>query len=415
VSAAAAPSRVPIHKHDRLAGELVRAYRAGDPDALERLILANEALVCKFVCRQLRGRGRDPRSDASFEDLMQAGRMGILKAADTYDWERASWATHAMWQILAHVGREFESDTIVSVPNNWHSVTHKAELARAIGCKAGAAPVGRDGEELTIKTQVVERRDHVAEVDRVDEAETWGDRVRVALRRLPERHREVLMGRYGLEGEPKTLDQVGDVLGVSREQVRQIEAKAERELRNQLRLSYGELLPEPGPEGPPRPHVEPRSVVPVRADVDPAEEEREPFARLAREEREQLAEARGLAREAINQERPMSTATSNGAAKSPSQGTCPECGSRLGGMYGNRCYQCKPAKGAGRPAASKVLDPIPKLPPPNPRPAPPAAVERGERLASVDVELEAMAQVLKAFRKLSPAGRRYVLENVERD
>jgi RNA polymerase primary sigma factor len=413
VSAAAAPARAPINKHDRLAGELVRAYRAGDPDALERLIRANEALVFTIVRRKLRGHGRDPRSDASFEDLMQAGRMGILKAADTYDWERASWSTHAMCQIRNCVGREFESDTIVSVPNNWREVTHKAELARAIGCKAGAAPLGRDGEELTIETQVADRVDHVAEVDREDEAETWGDRVRVALHRLTDQQRQVLKARYGIDGEPQTLETIGNALGVSKEAVRQAESRGERQLRNQLRLCYGELLPDM--EGPPRPHVEPRSSVPVEASVDPAEEDRERFARLARGEREQLAEARGRARETINQERPMSTATSNGAAKSPSQGSCPTCGDRLGGLGGKRCYRCKPSRPAGVPSKPKVLDQIPKLPPLNPRPAPPAAVERGERLVSADVELEAMAGVLKAFRKLSPAGRRWVLENVERD
>jgi RNA polymerase sigma factor (sigma-70 family) len=366
VSAAAAPARVPINKHDRLAGELVRAYRAGDPDALERLLKANDALVFTIVRRKLRGHGRGV-DDASFEDLMQAGRMGILKAADTYDWERASWSTHAMWQIRNCVGHELESDTIVSVPNNWHAVTHKAELARAIGCKAGAAPLGRDGEELTIETQVADRVDHVAEVDREDEAETWGDRVRVALRRLPERHREVLLGRYGLEGERKSLGEIGDGLGVTKEAVRQMESRAERELRNQLRISYCEQLAESG--------------------FGPAEES-----------------------EDTNQERPMSTATSNGAAKSveakpPASGMCPTCGNKLqnfGHSRGGLWCRCKADPEAPKP---KVLDPLPKLPPLNPRPAPPAA----------DVELEAMAGVLKAFRKLSPAGRRWVLENVERD
>jgi RNA polymerase primary sigma factor len=378
VSAAAAPARAPINKHDRLAGELVRAYRAGDPDAIQRLILANEALVYNFVCRQLRGRGRDPRSDASFEDLMQAGRMGILKAADTYDWERASWSTHAMWQIRCCVGKELESDTIVSVPNNWHAVTHKAELARAIGCKAGAAPLGRDGEELTIEERVADRRDHVAEVDREDEAETWGDRVRVALRRLTDQQRKVLKARYGIDGEPQTLETIGNALGVSKEAIRQAESRGERALRNQLRISYGEQLAESG--------------------FGPAEES-----------------------EDTNQERPMSTATSNGAAKSPTPmagpatGMCPKCGNKLqnfGHGRGGRWCRCDAIPQAPKP---KVLDPIPKLPPRNPRPAPPAAVDRGDRLASADVELEAMANVLKAFRKLSPAGRRWVLENVERD
>jgi RNA polymerase sigma factor (sigma-70 family) len=377
VSAAAAPSRVPIHKHDRLAGELVRAYRAGDPDALERLLKANDALVFTIVRRKLRGHGRGV-DDASFEDLMQAGRMGILKAAEKYDPDRASWATFATWQIRACVGKEFESDTIVTVPKNWFGNTHKAELARAIGCKAGAVPVGRDGEEMTIETQVVDQVDHVAEVDREDEAETWGDRVRVALRRLPENQREVLLGRYGLEGERKSLGEIGDGLGVTKEAVRQMESRAERVLRNQLRLSYGEQLAESG--------------------FGPAEKS-----------------------EDTNQERPMSTATSNGAAKSPTPmagpatGMCPTCGWKLKGFghsRGGAWCQCGVVPQAPKP---KVLDPIPKLPPLNPRPAPPATVEFGDRLVSADVELEAMAGVLKAFRKLSPAGRRWVLENVERD
>ena len=219
--------------------------------ARDRFVLANIRLVAAIV-RTTNGRGLE------FADRMQVGLMGVMRAADKFDYRVGTkFSTYATWWIKQGIQRAVANESrTVRIPVHFHdqvvavrAAEHRLteELNRAPFDPEVAAASGRTVEEV----QLVQRLDRAfvslevaideldSDVDRLGvrpDLDIEADQDRVALCKsmlavLTDREAEVLTRRCGyVTGEKETLDEIGKTLGVTRERIRQIEAKAKKKI-----------------------------------------------------------------------------------------------------------------------------------------------------------------------------------------
>jgi RNA polymerase primary sigma factor len=265
--AAPAPAQDPLRLYVRSIGdgplltreeerELARRKDAGDEQAKSRLIECNLRLVMSITRSYT-------KAGVPLLDLIQEGNLGLIRAVEKFDYRMGyKLSTYATWWIrqavtraLADHGRTIRlpvhvADRVRRLLRTRRQLAQKlnreptmTELALAAGVSEDRvtellalvgtpvsldSPVG-DGEslygDLVEDTNAAQPDEHTAE--RSQSAELAG-----ALARLDPRMRHVLMLRFGLDGEsPHTLEDVGATLGVTRERVRQLEARALRDLR----------------------------------------------------------------------------------------------------------------------------------------------------------------------------------------
>ena len=238
---------------------LSRRTKAGDKRARQKLIEKNLRLVVS-VAKKYRGYG------LPFEDMIQEGNIGLMKAVEKYDPERGfRFSTYATWWIRQAVQRAVaDKGRIVRVP------THMGEKIRKLVRTQNqlSAELGREATDEEVAERLEWSADEVREVKEVvpdpmsldqplnteegasslgsfieDEraSDTPGEVIREAeeawlgeaVGGLPERHRHILVRRYGLdERKPATLAEVGDELKMSRERVRQVQRQAELMLKS---------------------------------------------------------------------------------------------------------------------------------------------------------------------------------------
>jgi RNA polymerase primary sigma factor len=238
--------------------ELSRRARAGDAKARTRLVEKNLRLVVS-VAKKYRGYG------VPFEDLIQEGNIGLMKAVDKYDPDRGwRFSTYATWWVRQAVGRAV-SDKGRTIRLPVHMGEKMRKMARAyngLSAELGREPTdeevaGRLGWTAEKVREVKSAMPDAASLDKPlgsgEDASELGSLVEdqassdvseavvrdievgwlgEAISRLPERHRHVLVKRYGLdEEETATLAQLADELKVSKERIRQLQREAERMLR----------------------------------------------------------------------------------------------------------------------------------------------------------------------------------------
>jgi RNA polymerase primary sigma factor len=246
---------------------LAKRVERGDAAAKDRMINSNLRLVVS-IAKRYRGHG------VPFGDLIQDGVIGLNRAVEKFDWRKGfKFSTYATWWIRQAVQRSIAGQSrTIRVPTHVHERRQtlrrharklEPELGRPATPEELAKSTGLDLRYVEEALDVAEARVSLNQAIGDDEDNELGNlfadenaddpeelaedalrrrAVREALAELPERERRILELRFGLDGEPQSLEAIGAELGLTRERIRQLEGEALEKLGGTL----GALAP---PEG----------------------------------------------------------------------------------------------------------------------------------------------------------------------
>ena len=252
--------RYPLIENPQIEREIARKARAGDRQAAERLVTANLRFVISYV-KKYQGRG------LNLAELVCIGNEGLLKAVKKFDPDKGvKFISYAVWWIRQTVLQALAEQTrSVRIPLNQNSNLVKlSRTETALTQKLGRTPTDREiAEKMEEPVETVRALRRVASaelsldapLDKSDrDSASFGERFsgmddadieedvedqarrefleKMFERYLTERERKILVLYYGLDdGEEMTLEQIGELLGVTRERIRQIRNRAFDKLR----------------------------------------------------------------------------------------------------------------------------------------------------------------------------------------
>jgi RNA polymerase primary sigma factor len=240
--------------------ELATRAQAGDQGALEKLIVSNLRYVVS-VARRYLGYG------LALADLINEGNIGLIHAVQRFDPSRGvKVITYAVWWIRQAITHAIaEHGGVIALPvkqleklrkvfEGYRRYTQQssveptsAELAAELDLPVDEvesvlniyrhlsldAPIGEGGETsfLDVLPSTTSPSGEEAYINA-----TFTDKIRELLSQLPPREQQILRLRFGIDEEPKTLEEIGGMLGITRERVRQIEKQAKDRLRQKARI-----------------------------------------------------------------------------------------------------------------------------------------------------------------------------------